>query len=145
MSRGGKGPTLLSSLASFFLDEHPSLQFTTGCFYTIYAELRCTLRARESSSLVPRAVAPGAFLYARDVRKRMTDEDTAMTVRELRAALAPMEATSEVQVVLFKNDGTSQVFELEEVLSLDGHAQLEIYEAEEAETVTDEGDDNDHP
>jgi hypothetical protein len=60
----------------------------------------------------------------------MTDEDIAMTVRELRAALASMEATSEVQVVLFKNDGTSQVFELEEALSLDGHAQLEIYEDE---------------
>jgi hypothetical protein len=57
-----------------------------------------------------------------------------MTVRELRAALAPMEANSNVQVVLFKNDGTSDVFELEEVLSLDGHAQLEIYEAEEAES-----------
>ena len=57
-----------------------------------------------------------------------------MTVRDLRAALATMEATSEVQVVLFKNDGTNQVCELEEVLSLDGHAQLEIYEAEEAES-----------
>jgi hypothetical protein len=56
-----------------------------------------------------------------------------MTVRELRAALASMEANSPVQVVLFKNDGTNQVFELEEVLSIDGHAQLEIYEAEEAE------------
>jgi hypothetical protein len=67
-------------------------------------------------------------------RQRMTDEDMAMTVRELRAALATIEAHSEVQVVLFKNDGTSQVFELEEVLSLDGHAQLEIYEAEEAES-----------
>jgi hypothetical protein len=33
-------------------------------------------------------------------------EDTTMTVRELRAALATMEATSDVQVVLFKNDGT---------------------------------------
>jgi hypothetical protein len=60
----------------------------------------------------------------------MTDEDMAMTVRELRAALAPMAATSDVQVVLFKNDGTSQVFELEEVLSNNGYAQLEIYEAE---------------
>jgi hypothetical protein len=72
-------------------------------------------------------------------------EDMAMTVRELRAALAPMEANSDVQVVLFKNDGTSQVFELEEVLSFDGHAQLEIYEAEEAEAVTDAGDEDDHP
>lgn len=67
-----------------------------------------------------------------------------MTVRELRAALATIEAGSEVQVVLFKNDGTSQVFELEEVLSLDGRTQLEIYEAEDAEAVTDAGDDDDH-
>jgi hypothetical protein len=64
---------------------------------------------------MPRAVAPGAFLY--------TCEDTTMTVRELRAA-----------VVLFKHDGTSQVFALEEVLSNNGYAQLEIYEAEEAES-----------
>ena len=54
-----------------------------------------------------------------------------MTVRELRDALATMEATSDVQVVLFKNDGTSEVFELEEVLRHDGHAQLEIYEPED--------------
>ncbi len=53
-----------------------------------------------------------------------------MTVSELRGALVPMAGTSEVQVVLFKNDGTNQVFALEEVLSLDGHAQLEIYEEE---------------
>ena len=33
------------------------------------------------------------------------DEGMAMTVRELRAALASTEANSEVQVVLFKNDG----------------------------------------
>jgi hypothetical protein len=57
-------------------------------------------------------------------------EDTTMTIRELRAALATMEATSDVQVVLFKHDGTSEVFELEEVLSHEGHAQLEIYEPE---------------
>jgi hypothetical protein len=86
---------------------------------------------------MPWAVVLRAFLYA--------CEDMAMTVRELRAALASMEATSEVQVVLFKNDGTSQVFALEEVLSNNGYAQLEIYEAEEAEAVTDEGDDDDHP
>jgi len=58
-------------------------------------------------------------------------EDTTMTIRELRAALATMEANSDVQVVLFKNDGTSEVFELEEVLSNEGHAQLEIYEPED--------------
>ena len=53
-----------------------------------------------------------------------------MTVRELRAALTSMDTNSNVQVVLFKNDGTSEVFELEEVLSNNGHAQLEIYEDE---------------
>ena len=58
-------------------------------------------------------------------------EDTTMTVRELRAALSSLEANSDVQVVLFKNDGTSEVFELEEVLSNNGYAQLEIYEAED--------------
>jgi hypothetical protein len=116
---------------------HSSLQFSTSRFYNISAELRCTLAARESNSLLPWAVVLGAFLYA--------CEDKPMTVRDLRAALSGMEATSEVQVVLFKNDGTSQVFELEEVLSLDGHTRLEIYEAEEAEAVTDEGDNDDHP
>jgi hypothetical protein len=69
----------------------------------------------------------------------MPDEDRAMTVRELRAALASMEASSDVQVVLFKNDGTSQVFELEEVLSNNGHAQLEIYEAEPVREENPEG------
>jgi hypothetical protein len=69
----------------------------------------------------------------------MPDEDRAMTVRELRAALASMEANSDVQVVLFKNDGTSQVFELEEVLSNNGHAQLEIYEAEPVREENPEG------
>jgi hypothetical protein len=60
----------------------------------------------------------------------MTDEGIAMTVRELRAALASLAANSEVQVVLCKNDGTCDVFEREEALSHNGHAQLEIYEAE---------------
>jgi hypothetical protein len=49
-----------------------------------------------------------------------------------------MEAASEVQVVLFKHDGTSQVFALEEVLSNDGYAQLEIYEEEPVEPVREE-------
>jgi hypothetical protein len=48
-----------------------------------------------------------------------------MTIRELRAALTTMDANSNVQVVLFKNDGTSQVFEFEEVFSHGGHEQLE--------------------
>ena len=44
-----------------------------------------------------------------------------------------------MQVVLFKNDGTSDVFELEEVLSNNGHAQLEIYEAEPVREEPPEG------
>jgi hypothetical protein len=84
-------------------------------------------------------VTPGAFLFAYDLHKRMTDEDRAMTVRELRAALASLEANSDVQVVLFKNDGTCDVFALEEVLSHNGHAQLEIYEAEPVREENPEG------
>ena len=53
-----------------------------------------------------------------------------MTVRELRAALTSMDTNSDTQVVLFENDGTSEVFELEEVLSNNGYAQIEIYEDE---------------
>jgi hypothetical protein len=74
------------------------------------------------STVPPRAVSGTSQILG---------EDTTMTVRELRAALATMEATSNIQVVLFKNDGTSEVFELEEVLSNEGHAQLEIYEPED--------------
>jgi hypothetical protein len=66
-------------------------------------------------------------------------EDTTMTVRELRAALTSLEANNDVQVVLFKNDGTSEVFELEEVLSNNGHAQLEIYEDEPVREENPEG------
>ncbi len=57
-----------------------------------------------------------------------------MTVRDWRTALATMAAKRDVQVVLFTTDGTSQGFEREEVLSLDGRAPLEIDEAEEAES-----------
>jgi len=65
---------------------------------------------------------PWAFLFSYDLHKRVTDGVIAMTVRELRAALASPAANSEVQVILFKNDGTCDVFELEEVLSNNGHA-----------------------
>jgi hypothetical protein len=40
-----------------------TLQFGAGSFYTVYAELRCTRQSRESNSRLPRAVAPGAFLF----------------------------------------------------------------------------------
>jgi hypothetical protein len=54
-----------------------------------------------------------------------------MTVHEWRAALATMPAMSPVQVVLCKNDGTNEVFELEDAYAHNGHAQLEIYETED--------------
>jgi hypothetical protein len=87
---------------------------------------------------MPWAIAPGAFLFP-VIFVCASDKDVTMTVRELRAALASMEATSEVQVVLFKNDGTCDVFELEEVLSNNGYAQLEIYESEPVREENPEG------
>jgi hypothetical protein len=45
-------------------DEPPALQFTSGYFYNITTELRCTLATRESSSLVPWALVPGAFFFS---------------------------------------------------------------------------------
>lgn len=116
-----------------------TLKFAPCGFYNNSAELRRVLAERESNSRVPWAVAPGAFLCSDDLHKRLTDEVIAMTVRELRTALASLEANSEVQVVLFKNDGTCDVFELEEVLSNNGHAQLEIYEAEPVREENPEG------
>ena len=62
-----------------------------------------------------------------------------MTVQELRAALATMPATSTVEVIFFKNDGTSEVFELEEAYATNGHARLEIYEAESVYEENPEG------
>jgi hypothetical protein len=70
---------------------------------------------------VQRTRALGVF-FSYDLHKRVTDGVIAMTVRELRAALAGLAANSEVQVVLFKSDGTCDVFEFEEVLSNNGHA-----------------------
>jgi hypothetical protein len=62
-----------------------------------------------------------------------------MTVRELRAALTGMDTNSDVQVVLFKNDGMSEVFAREEVLSNHGHAPLEIYADEPVREEPSEG------
>ena len=50
-----------------------------------------------------------------------------MTVLDLRAAPTRMEMNSDVQMVLFTHDGTTEVFALEETRSNHGHTQLEIY------------------
>ena len=62
-----------------------------------------------------------------------------MTVLDLRAAPTRMEMNSDVQVVLFTHDGTTEVFALEEALSNHGHTQLEIYEDEPVREEPTEG------
>ncbi len=57
-------------------------------------------------------------------------QNTTTTVRELRAALATIEDERQVLIVLFQNDGTSEVFGRENAYANNDHAQLEIYEAE---------------
>ena len=50
-----------------------------------------------------------------------------MRIGELVRFLSAMDADGDVSVVLFKTDGTSEVFEIEEVGENDGNAQREIY------------------
>ena len=54
-----------------------------------------------------------------------------MTVQELINALSQFDPTRDAVVALFKTDGTSELFEIEEVSDNQGNAQLEIYEEEE--------------
>jgi hypothetical protein len=53
-----------------------------------------------------------------------------MTIQELIDTLALFNPAQNVFVALFKNDGTSEIFEIEEVGDNDGNVQLEIYEEE---------------
>jgi len=53
-----------------------------------------------------------------------------MTIQELINTLAQFDLAQNVFVALFKNDGTSEIFEIEEVVENNGNAQLEIYEEE---------------
>ena len=62
-----------------------------------------------------------------------------MTVLDLRAAPTRMEMNSDVQMVLFTHDGTTEVFALEETRSNHGHTQLEIYEDEPVREEPTEG------
>ena len=54
-----------------------------------------------------------------------------MTIQELIDTLSQFDPARDVLVALFKNDGTSEIFEIEEIGDNNGNAQLEIYEEEE--------------
>jgi hypothetical protein len=62
-----------------------------------------------------------------------------MKIQELIAHLQAMNPEKEALVALFKVDGTSELFEIEEFSDTDGNAQLEIYEEDEDDEDEDEG------
>ena len=51
-----------------------------------------------------------------------------MTVRELIGALETLDPDREAFVVLFKIDGTSEQFDIDDVVDYNGNAQLELNE-----------------
>ena len=62
-----------------------------------------------------------------------------MTIRALIDALRTMDPDKEAFVALFKGDGTSEIFDIEEIGDNEGHAQLEIYEEDgEDEPIAEE-------
>jgi hypothetical protein len=54
-----------------------------------------------------------------------------MTIHELVTLLNTLEPDKDVFVALFTTDGTGEIFDIEAVHDNNGHAQLDIYEAEE--------------
>jgi hypothetical protein len=69
----------------------------------------------------------------------MAARERTMTWHELFTALERADPASEVLVVLYKLDGTSQVFALEEAQDTDGHVKLDIYEDEPVREENPEG------
>jgi hypothetical protein len=59
-----------------------------------------------------------------------TEELCRMTIQELINTLEQFDPTQDVFVALFKNDGTSELFEIEEIGENNRNVQLEIYEEE---------------
>jgi len=55
-----------------------------------------------------------------------------MTIRHLIDVLQTMNADADVFVALFSADGTSEIFDIEDVTDTNGNAQIEIYEEEPA-------------
>jgi hypothetical protein len=59
-----------------------------------------------------------------------TEELHRMTIQELINILERFDPAKDVFIALFKIDGTSEIFEIEEIAENNGSAQLEIYEQE---------------
>jgi hypothetical protein len=55
-----------------------------------------------------------------------------MTIRQLSDLLATMDPDGEAVVALFKADGSSETFAIEEVTDTHGDAHIEIYDEEPA-------------
>jgi hypothetical protein len=55
-----------------------------------------------------------------------------MTIRRLRDVLETMDPDGEAFVALFKADGSSETFEIEEVTDQNGDAQIDISDEEPA-------------
>jgi hypothetical protein len=55
-----------------------------------------------------------------------------MTIRQLRDILETMNPDGDAFVALFKADGSSDTFEIEDVTDKNGDAQIEIYDEEPA-------------
>jgi hypothetical protein len=73
----------------------------------------------------------GRVVLRRVRRLRLnTKEGYRVTIQELIDTLALFDPARNVVVALFKNDGTSAIFEIEEVGENNGNVQLEIYEEE---------------
>ena len=51
-----------------------------------------------------------------------------MTIRQLIGALETMDPERDAFVVLFKADGTSEQFDIDDVVDYNGNAQVEINE-----------------
>jgi hypothetical protein len=51
-----------------------------------------------------------------------------MTIQELINILERFDPVQDVFIALFKNDGTSEIFEIEEIGENNRNVQLEIYE-----------------
>ena len=56
-----------------------------------------------------------------------------MTIRDLIEGLSGIDPDGEALVVLFKNDGTAEQFEIDAMTNIDGVAQIEISEPEDVE------------
>jgi hypothetical protein len=67
-----------------------------------------------------------------EYEEEQEEEEDGMTIRQLMDILQPMNPDADAFVALFNADGTSTIFDIEEVTDNNGNAQIEIYEEEPA-------------